>query len=117
MAASSRSSAGQTSAHNAWLPRASSAVYSFAVIRLGLENSTSETMAVVVPVLRLWLLLLNLYGTFKAVKPPPVSLRNTRNGQGPSGRALQLRKREMKSSLAVWVVWVRDARIEHEVSA
>ncbi|KAF8507598.1 hypothetical protein JB92DRAFT_2642512, partial [Gautieria morchelliformis] len=62
-------------------------------------------MAVVVPVLRVWLLLLNLYGTFKAIKPPPVSLRNTRNGQGPSGRAMQLRKREMKSSLAVWVVW------------
>lgn len=64
-------------------------------------------MAVVLPALRLSFLLLNLYGTFKTMKPPPISQRSTRNGQGPSARAMQLRKRELKSRLAVWVVWVR----------
>ncbi|KAF8592110.1 hypothetical protein K439DRAFT_386326 [Ramaria rubella] len=69
-------------------------------------------MPVVLSILRLWILILNLYGTFKAMKPPPLSQRSTRNGQGPSARAMQLRKRELKSRLAVWVVWAMFLTIE-----
>ncbi|KAF8524643.1 hypothetical protein BU17DRAFT_16379, partial [Hysterangium stoloniferum] len=69
-------------------------------------------MALALPILRLWVLLLNLYGTFKAIKPPPVSQRSTRNGQGPSARAMQLRKRELKSRLAVWIVWAAFCSLE-----
>ncbi|KIJ57018.1 hypothetical protein M422DRAFT_86981, partial [Sphaerobolus stellatus SS14] len=62
-------------------------------------------MAIVLPILRIWLLLLNVYGTFKVMKPPAAPRRTARNTQGLSSRALQLRKRELKSRLALWIVW------------
>ncbi|KAJ7506570.1 hypothetical protein B0H11DRAFT_2219268 [Mycena galericulata] len=59
-------------------------------------------MALVVPILRLLMLLLNIYETFKVLKPPRLSRRNS--GQ-PTVRALSQRKRTMKGCLAVWIVW------------
>ncbi|GJJ07143.1 hypothetical protein Clacol_001343 [Clathrus columnatus] len=65
-------------------------------------------MALILPILRLWLLFINLYGTFKAIKPPATSQRSVR----PSSRVLQLRKRELKSRLAMWVVWASFFSLE-----
>ncbi|KAJ6515338.1 hypothetical protein C8R45DRAFT_956148 [Mycena sanguinolenta] len=59
-------------------------------------------MALVVPILRLVMLLLNMYDTFKVLKLPRPSARNS--GQ-PTVRALSQRKRNMKGCLAVWIVW------------
>ncbi|KDQ64222.1 hypothetical protein JAAARDRAFT_95625, partial [Jaapia argillacea MUCL 33604] len=59
-------------------------------------------MPVVVPILRLSLLFLNVYETFKTVRLPPPS---RRNGGRPSIRAMTQRKRDMKGCLAVWIVW------------
>ncbi|KAF9266165.1 hypothetical protein L218DRAFT_817112, partial [Marasmius fiardii PR-910] len=60
-------------------------------------------MALFAPILRLCLLFLNVYGTFKTLKPPRVSSRS-RTGL-PSQASMMQRKREMKGCLAVWVVW------------
>ncbi|KAF7335339.1 hypothetical protein MSAN_02344700 [Mycena sanguinolenta] len=59
-------------------------------------------MALIVPILRLVMLLLNMYDTFKVLKLPRPSARNS--GQ-PTIRALSQRKRNMKGCLAVWIVW------------
>ncbi|KAJ7368918.1 hypothetical protein DFH08DRAFT_947805 [Mycena albidolilacea] len=59
-------------------------------------------MALIVPILRLIMLLLNMYDTFKVLKIPRPSARNS--GQ-PTVRALSQRKRNMKGCLAVWIVW------------
>ncbi|EPQ59039.1 hypothetical protein GLOTRDRAFT_136023 [Gloeophyllum trabeum ATCC 11539] len=59
-------------------------------------------MPLIVPALRLTVLFMNVWETFKTVKPPRPSSRN--NGQ-PSARAMTQRKRNMKGCLAVWVVW------------
>src|ERR1700712_4449659 len=61
-------------------------------------------MALIVPILRLMMLLLNIYDTFKVLKLPRPSARNS--GQR-TVRALSQRKRNMKGCLAVWIVWVR----------
>jgi hypothetical protein len=60
-------------------------------------------MPLVVPILRLSMLFLNVFETFKTMKPPTASAR--RGGQ-PSVRAITQRKRNMKGCLAVWIVWV-----------
>ncbi|KAK7054006.1 hypothetical protein R3P38DRAFT_2853859 [Favolaschia claudopus] len=59
-------------------------------------------MALIVPILRLVMLLLNTYDTFKVLKLPRPYPRDS--GQ-PSVRALSQRKRNMKGCLAVWIVW------------
>ncbi|GLB34207.1 putative TB2/DP1, HVA22 family protein [Lyophyllum shimeji] len=59
-------------------------------------------MPLVVPVLRLAMLFLNVYESYKTLKTPPPSARN--EGR-PSQRALTQRKRDMKGCLAVWIVW------------
>ncbi|KAK7062254.1 hypothetical protein R3P38DRAFT_2834283 [Favolaschia claudopus] len=59
-------------------------------------------MALIVPILRLVMLLLNIYDTFKVLKLPRPYPRDS--GQ-PSVRALSQRKRNMKGCLAVWIVW------------
>ncbi|KAF8559163.1 hypothetical protein OG21DRAFT_1397436, partial [Imleria badia] len=59
-------------------------------------------MPLVVPVLRCFVVFLNVYETFKTLKPPPPSAR--RGGQ-PSVRAITQRKRDLKGCLAVWAVW------------
>ena len=61
-------------------------------------------MPLVVPILRLVMLFLNVYESFKTLKAPT---RSARSGQ-PTVRAVSQRKRDMKGCLAVWVVWVRD---------
>ncbi|KAF9226719.1 hypothetical protein BS17DRAFT_665952, partial [Gyrodon lividus] len=66
-------------------------------------------MPLVVPALRLLMVFLNVYETFKTLKPPPPSVR--RGGQ-PSIRALTQRKRDLKGCLAVWVVWCCYAAYE-----
>lgn len=65
---------------------------------------TSFVMPFFVPVLRLSMLFLNIYDSYKVLKRPQPS---ARNGGQPSQRALSQRKRDMKGSLAVWIVWVR----------
>ncbi|KAJ7129151.1 hypothetical protein C8R44DRAFT_541225, partial [Mycena epipterygia] len=59
-------------------------------------------MALGVAILRLVMLLLNIYETLKVLKHPRRSARNS--GQ-PTIRALSQRKRSMKGCLAVWIVW------------
>jgi len=61
-------------------------------------------MPLVVPALRLLMLFLNVYDSYKTLRLPPPS---RRNGGQPSQRALSQRKRDMKGCLAVWIVWVR----------
>lgn len=53
--------------------------------------------------LRLTMLFLNVYDSYKVLKPPPISSKG--NGQ-PSQRALSQRKRDIKGCIAVWIVWV-----------
>ncbi|KAJ6560289.1 hypothetical protein B0H19DRAFT_868363, partial [Mycena capillaripes] len=60
-------------------------------------------MALIVPILRLMMLLLNIYETFKVLKPPRPSSR--RNSGQVTVRALSQRKRNMKGCLAIWIVW------------
>ncbi|KAF9462006.1 hypothetical protein BDZ94DRAFT_1195247 [Collybia nuda] len=59
-------------------------------------------MPLVVPILRLAMLFLNVYDSYKTLKFPPPS---ARNGGQPSQRAISQRKRDMKGCLAVWIVW------------
>jgi len=61
-------------------------------------------MPLFVPILRLLMLFLNVYDSYKTLKEPQSS---SRNGGRPSVRAMSQRKRDMKGCLAVWVVWVR----------
>ncbi|KAI6130286.1 hypothetical protein EDD16DRAFT_1456588, partial [Pisolithus croceorrhizus] len=64
-------------------------------------------MPLVVPALRLFIVFLNIYETFKTLKLPPLK----RSGQ-PSARALSQRKRDLKGCLAIWVVWCCYAAYE-----
>lgn len=64
-------------------------------------------MPLVVPALRLFIVFLNIYETFKTLKFPPLK----RSGQ-PSARALSQRKRDLKGCLAIWVVWCCYAAYE-----
>ncbi|KAH7931329.1 hypothetical protein BV22DRAFT_966050, partial [Leucogyrophana mollusca] len=66
-------------------------------------------MPLVVPALRLFMLFLNVYETFKTLKIPPGSVRR---GGKPSIRALTQRKRDLKGCLAIWVVWCCFAAYE-----
>ena len=59
-------------------------------------------MALALPLVQLMLLLSNVWATYKTLKPLPKS----RKGSAPSVRAAAARKRELKSCLAVWIVWV-----------
>lgn len=59
-------------------------------------------MPLFVPVLRLVMVFLNVYDSYKVLKMPRASARNS--GQ-PSQRALTQRKRDMKGCIAVWIVW------------
>lgn len=59
-------------------------------------------MGLIVPALRLTMLFLNIYDSYKTLKLPAPS---HRNGGKPSQRALTQRKRDMKGCLAVWIVW------------
>ncbi|KAF8958517.1 hypothetical protein BDZ97DRAFT_1627863, partial [Flammula alnicola] len=60
-------------------------------------------MPLFVPILRLLMLFLNIYDSYKTLKDPPPS---SRNAGRPSVRAVSQRKRDMKGCLAVWIVWV-----------
>ena len=60
-------------------------------------------MPLFVPVLRLLMLFLNIYDSYKTLKDPVSS---ARNGGRPTARAVSQRKRDIKGCLAVWVVWV-----------
>lgn len=57
-------------------------------------------MPLVVPALRLFMVFMNVYDTYKSLKIPP-----GRKGGLPSVRAMTQRKRDLKGCLAVWVVW------------
>ncbi|KAG1783026.1 hypothetical protein EV702DRAFT_1059685 [Suillus placidus] len=57
-------------------------------------------MPLVVPALRLFMVFMNVYDTYKTLKIPP-----RRKGGPPSIRAMTQRKRDLKGCLAVWVVW------------
>ncbi|KAG0709902.1 hypothetical protein DFH29DRAFT_993275 [Suillus ampliporus] len=57
-------------------------------------------MPLVVPALRLFMVFMNVYDTYKTLKMPP-----GRKGGPPSIRAMTQRKRDLKGCLAVWVVW------------
>ncbi|KAJ7228158.1 hypothetical protein GGX14DRAFT_412111 [Mycena pura] len=59
-------------------------------------------MALGVHLLRLMMLLLNIYDTYKVLKRPR---RSARSAGQPAARALSQRKRQMKGCLAVWIVW------------
>ena len=61
-------------------------------------------MPLFVPLLRLLMLFLNVYDSYKTLKLPPPS---SKNGGQPSVRAMSQRKRDLKGCLAVWIVWVR----------
>ncbi|KAL5487693.1 hypothetical protein ACEPAI_5801 [Sanghuangporus weigelae] len=65
-------------------------------------------MAVVVPALRLYLLFLNVFETFKTLKPPR---RSPRTGE-QTPRAISQRKRDMKGCIAIWLVWCSCAVLE-----
>ncbi|KAF5371240.1 hypothetical protein D9758_004198 [Tetrapyrgos nigripes] len=59
------------------------------------------------PLLRLFMVFLNMYDTYKTLKEPPSKYRRTAEGEyyGPSPRAVVQRKRDLKGCLAVWIVW------------
>ncbi|TFL05811.1 hypothetical protein BDV98DRAFT_500042 [Pterulicium gracile] len=58
-------------------------------------------MAVFNPPLRMFMLLSNVYDTYKVLKVPIPH----RGQERPSTRAITQRKRDMKGCLAVWIVW------------
>ena len=60
-------------------------------------------MPLFVPILRLLMLFLNIYDSYKTLKDP---FSSSRNGGRPTVRAISQRKRDIKGCLAVWVVWV-----------
>ncbi|KAG1873733.1 hypothetical protein DFJ58DRAFT_759932 [Suillus subalutaceus] len=57
-------------------------------------------MPLVVPALRLFMVFMNVYDTYKTLKIPP-----GRKGGPPSIKTMTQRKRDLKGCLAVWVVW------------
>ncbi|KAK7470109.1 hypothetical protein VKT23_001550 [Stygiomarasmius scandens] len=59
------------------------------------------------PLLRLFMVFLNVWDTFKTLKDPPSKYRRGPEGEfyGPSARAVVQRKRDMKGCLAIWIVW------------
>lgn len=57
-------------------------------------------MPLVVPALRLFMVFINVYDTYKTLKIPP-----GRKSGPPSIKAMTQRKRDLKGCLAVWVVW------------
>lgn len=59
-------------------------------------------MPLIVPALRLLLLFLNVYESFKTLQLPQ---RSARTGER-TVRALTQRKRDMKGCMAIWLVWV-----------
>ncbi|EIW76198.1 hypothetical protein CONPUDRAFT_19516, partial [Coniophora puteana RWD-64-598 SS2] len=59
-------------------------------------------MPLVVPALRLFMVFMNVYDTFKTLKPPQVS--SKRSGRS-SIRATTQRKRDLKGCMAIWIVW------------
>ncbi|KAI5120688.1 hypothetical protein M0805_006977 [Coniferiporia weirii] len=65
-------------------------------------------MPLIVPLLRLFLLFLNVFETFKTLRPPP---RSVRTGERTL-RALSQRKRDMKGCVAIWLVWCSCAVME-----
>ncbi|KAJ3484476.1 hypothetical protein NLJ89_g11975 [Agrocybe chaxingu] len=71
-------------------------------------------MPLFVPVLRLLMLFLNVYDSYKTLKDPPPS---SRNGGRPTVRAVSQRKRDMKGCLAVWIVWTSLAIYERTVES
>ncbi|CCM01755.1 uncharacterized protein FIBRA_03821 [Fibroporia radiculosa] len=71
-------------------------------------------MPLIVPVLRLAYVFLNIFDTFKTLRPPPPSTKN--DGQ-PSVRAISQRKRAMKGIMAVWIVWGSFAMYERTLDS
>ncbi|KAF9554534.1 hypothetical protein CPC08DRAFT_622474, partial [Agrocybe pediades] len=71
-------------------------------------------MALFVPILRLIMLFLNVYDSYKTLKDPPAS---SRNAGRPSVRAMSQRKRDMKGSLAVWIVFASLTMYERTVES
>jgi receptor expression-enhancing protein 5/6 len=61
-------------------------------------------MGLFVPIFRVAMVFLNVWESYKTLKPPPPS---KRNGGKPSVRAASQRKRDMKGCLTIWIVWVR----------
>ncbi|KAF4619196.1 hypothetical protein D9613_004800 [Agrocybe pediades] len=71
-------------------------------------------MALFVPILRLIMLFLNVYDSYKTLKDPPAS---SRNAGRPSVRAMSQRKRDMKGCLAVWIVFASLTMYERSVES
>ncbi|EKM59484.1 uncharacterized protein PHACADRAFT_63289, partial [Phanerochaete carnosa HHB-10118-sp] len=69
-------------------------------------------MGLIVPILRILYVALNVYDTFKTLKPPPGS---ARTGGRPTVRAMSQRKRAMKGCLAIWLIWCCYAVYERTV--
>ncbi|EJD01528.1 uncharacterized protein FOMMEDRAFT_90004 [Fomitiporia mediterranea MF3/22] len=65
-------------------------------------------MAVVVPILRIFLLFLNVFESFKTLKPPR---RSPRTGE-QTPRAISQRKRDMKGCMTIWLLWCSCAVVE-----
>ncbi|KAJ3913592.1 hypothetical protein F5877DRAFT_11702, partial [Lentinula edodes] len=61
-------------------------------------------MPLIVPILRMFMLFLNIWDTFKTLKPPPYKIRNGK-AEPPTVRSVTQRKRDLKGCLAVWIVW------------
>ena len=57
----------------------------------------------IIPIIRFTYLFLNVYDTYKVLKVPAPS---TRNGGQPGLSPMALRKRDMKSIITIWTVWV-----------
>ena len=87
--------------------QASLAVVAPIPLQVVVQCSLTETpkMPLFGPILRLAMLFLNVYDSYKTLKFPPPS--SKRNDGLPSVRAMTQRKRDMKGCLAVWIVWVR----------
>ncbi|KAF8883179.1 hypothetical protein CPB84DRAFT_1686447 [Gymnopilus junonius] len=71
-------------------------------------------MPLFVPILRLLMLFLNVYDSYKTLKDPPPS---SRNAGRPSVRAISQRKRDMKGCLAVWIVFASLSVYERTMEA
>ncbi|KAJ2915627.1 hypothetical protein MD484_g4806, partial [Candolleomyces efflorescens] len=71
-------------------------------------------MSLFVPALRITMLFLNVYESYKTLKPPPPSVRDPTR---PSVRAMTQRKRDMKGCLAVWIVWFCFAAYERVIES
>ncbi|KAF8341430.1 uncharacterized protein EI90DRAFT_2881623, partial [Cantharellus anzutake] len=58
-------------------------------------------MGLYLGLIRLAIVLSNVYWSFKSLKPPRLS----RRGDAPTARAIAARKREIKACLSVWIIW------------